>query len=442
MVKIPEVRQYLEQEVRNYSVICQNLIANASPLNISCTGDTTSLSFTVSEFRKEQVLDTLDILKKYFRDFPKFKIDISNAYSLIADQREVYQQQFDSFWVIGNDRKNRRNRIHVSFDLKHFQRESVSFTTKIEFKKEGEFLESDLQCIFQVWKKYAFNESNADLGPSPKGDVSKELADLGAIVYKEHSAYNWNSLAGYDSVKQQIQETVMLPYLHQEVYRNIHSLASTTDKSLIPRAVLFEGPPGTGKTTMARILAKEIGYPLIYVPVESIMSCWYGVAERNLAGIFDACNEFERSILFIDEIDSLAGSRENDMHEATRRILSVLLQKMQGLLSSEKVLTIGATNRPGDLDEALLSRFNPKINFPLPQEKERKLIFQHYARHLEEPDIQRLAENTEGKSGRDLENICAEAERCWARRVIIGSLEIQPPPAFIYSEVLKPRTLP
>ncbi|CAN0402901.1 unnamed protein product, partial [Ectocarpus sp. 13 AM-2016] len=114
-----------------------------------------------------------------------------------------------------------------------------------------------------------------------------------------------------------------------EVYDVIARKTRTQFESNRPRAVLFEGPPGTGKTVSARVIAGRSDRPMVHVPVENIMSKWYGESEKKLSAIFDACDEMGGAIIFIDEVDALAGSRSTGgMHEATRRVLSVILQKV------------------------------------------------------------------------------------------------------------------
>lgn len=179
---------------------------------------------------------------------------------------------------------------------------------------------------------------------------------------------------------------------------------------------------------MARLIAGEVDATLVYVPIESIMSKWYGEAERNLADIFNACKHLENPLLFLDEIDSLATARDGNSHEASRRILSVLLREIDGFNPNEKTILIGATNRKSDLDPALLSRFNISVEFPLPDLSERQVIFGNYAMHLSQAELEILSEKTAGLSGRDIKNLCERAERSFASEMIAaGAEEIKAP---------------
>ena len=138
-----------------------------------------------------------------------------------------------------------------------------------------------------------------------------------------------------------------------------------------PKCILFEGPPGCGKTTSAKIISQQVEIPLVYMPLEAIMSKFYGESESRLAEIFEAAAAMGSVILFIDEIDSLATSREAGLHEATRRILSTLLRKIDSFESDGEVLVICATNRKKDLDPALISRLDLSIRFELPDARTR-----------------------------------------------------------------------
>jgi SpoVK/Ycf46/Vps4 family AAA+-type ATPase len=304
----------------------------------------------------------------------------------------------------------------------------VPRTGKVELKKDADLTERDVECILEIWKRLSPEAAEA-----PPGEV---LEQLGAHVYAENAEWTWARLGGYAETKRVVETTVVSPFLHAEVFRKVALLARGKAGSNIPRAVLFEGPPGCGKTTMARVLANVSKAPLVYLPIESVMSMYYGESERRLAAVFEQADRFERCILFLDEIDALAGSRDKLMHEATRRVLSVLLRNLQGIAQSENVLVIGATNRAEDLDRALMSRFNRTVRFELPTSAERLEIFKLYASHLAKEHLEALAENSDGRSGRDVEDVCGEAERRWAHQLIADRAEPSAPPFERYVEAL------
>jgi len=203
---------------------------------------------------------------------------------------------------------------------------------------------------------------------------------------------DWNYLAGYESVKRHIEDTVLLALTHGDIYDQITSVTRMKNETNRPKCVLFEGPPGCGKTTSAKIISHQVDIPLVYMPLEAIMSKFYGESESRLAEIFEAAQAMGSVILFIDEIDSLATSREAGLHEATRRILSTLLRKIDSFESDGEVLVICATNRKKDLDPALISRTDMSIRFELPDAATRSEIFQRYAKQLSEEDRKELGE--------------------------------------------------
>ena len=206
-----------------------------------------------------------------------------------------------------------------------------------------------------------------------------------------------------------------------------------------PKCVLFEGPPGCGKTTSAKIISQQVNIPLVYMPLEAIMSKFYGESESRLAEIFEAAQAMGSVILFIDEVDSLATSREAGLHEATRRILSTLLRKIDSFESDGEVLVICATNRKKDLDPALVSRIDLSIRFDLPDPTTRSLIFQRYAKQLKEEDLKVLGEMAKNLSGRDISDICKDAERKWASKYIRKEVTTIEPNLGVYQESTKSR---
>lgn len=181
-------------------------------------------------------------------------------------------------------------------------------------------------------------------------------------------------------MKRDIEDTVLLALTHGDIYDKITQATRMKNETNRPKCILFEGPPGCGKTTSAKIISQQVEIPLVYMPLEAIMSKFYGESESKLAEIFEAASAMGSVILFIDEVDSLATSREAGLHEATRRILSTLLRKIDSFESEGEVLVICATNRKKDLDPALISRLDLSIRFELPESSTRAEIFQRYAK--------------------------------------------------------------
>ncbi|KAH9152445.1 hypothetical protein AeRB84_005130 [Aphanomyces euteiches] len=278
---------------------------------------------------------------------------------------------------------------------------------------------------------------------SPKAAIAT-LQQLGLDVYDDTTSgeLSWDALAGYDDVKTEIEDTVVLALQNPDIYENIAKHTRHRFESNRPRAILFEGPPGTGKTLSARIIAAQAKVPLIHLPIESVVSKWYGESEQKLSKIFDACDQLEDgAILFIDEIDALASDRSSgQMHEATRRLLSVLLQKVEGFASAKKVTLIAATNRKQDLDSALLSRFNLTIRYELPDLATRQAVFQRYAKQLKEDELKDLAAQTTNWSCRDIKELCEYTERKWASQVLRKKLHQPVPTLDAYVSAIQHQT--
>lgn len=179
------------------------------------------------------------------------------------------------------------------------------------------------------------------------------------------------------------------------------------------KGVLFTGRPGTGKTMLASIIARESGAAFYLVSGPQIMSKWYGESEALLRKLFEDAAEQDRSIIFFDEIDSLAGQREG-AHEASARVVATFLTEMDGFERDQNIVVVAATNRPDDLDPALRrpGRFDWEINFPDPNEEDRVEIFLASGRGLTKADdlpLKRAAAETEGWSSAALAAVWTEA---------------------------------
>ncbi|PON91300.1 Spastin [Trema orientale] len=311
----------------------------------------------------------------------------------------------------------------------------TSDKVELEFIKQGSLSAKELDAFVSALQLAAgkFRENNTmERKQMPSSDKSKSVSNLesmGVRVYgldepllnSPNSEISWENIAGYYQQKREIEDTILLALQSPEVYDDIARGTRQKFESNRPRAVLFEGPPGTGKTSCARVIANQAGVPLLYVPLEVVMSKYYGESERLLAKVFSLANELPNgAIIFLDEVDSFAISRDGEMHEATRRVLSVLLRQIDGFEQDKKVVVIAATNRKQDLDPALISRFDSLITFGLPDRETRQEIAAQYAKHLTKSELDELAAVTEEMSGRDIRDVCQQAERSWASKIIRG----------------------
>jgi len=279
----------------------------------------------------------------------------------------------------------------------------------LEITKKGALVHAELSLISAVLRRA--------LGRVSSKDVLAQLAEMGCHIYRPHDKIG--GIAVFSRLSAKLRETVILPLKNPEVYDKIARETRSEFSLNRPRAVLFTGPPGTGKTTMARHVGKEAGLVVVHVPLENILSAYYGESTKRLAVIFDAATTTrEPLILFLDEIDALAPSRNEKLFEASRRLLSVLLRKIDGLETQNNIITVGATNRPQDLDSALLSRFDTILEFNEPHEDDIRELIRFYAKQLSNGDNLKLAQQLAGLSVRAIRDVCLRAERHLAREQI------------------------
>ncbi|EFD92336.1 MAG: AAA family ATPase, CDC48 subfamily [Candidatus Parvarchaeum acidophilus ARMAN-5] len=283
------------------------------------------------------------------------------------------------------------------------------------------FFDSSIFPSFQFgFSEFRFLVTSA----SPKGfvvitentdiTVSKEQAKLSEeATSTKHVSYE--DVGGLKDEVSKIREMVEIPLKHPEIFMRLGVTP--------PRGVLLYGPPGAGKTLLARAVADESDAHFITINGPEVMSKWVGDAEKKLREIFDDAEKNAPSIIFIDEIDAIATKREESIGEVEHRVVSQLLTLMDGLKSRGKVIVIAATNRPNAIDPALRrpGRFDREIMFGVPNEKGRQEILNIHTRNMpmdKSVDLPYISKITHGFVGADIESLIKEAAMNVIRRNI------------------------
>jgi transitional endoplasmic reticulum ATPase len=236
-----------------------------------------------------------------------------------------------------------------------------------------------------------------------------------ALLNVSGGIVTYDDVGGLTEEIQRIREMVELPLKHPELFHRLN-----IDP---PKGVLFYGPSGTGKTLMAKAVSQESNAHFITINGPEIMSKFYGASEGRLREIFEEAEQQAPSIIFIDEIDSIAPKRVDTSGEVERRVVSQLLSLMDGLQGRGQIIVIGATNRINTLDEALRrpGRFDREIEFGVPTAKGRKEILQIHTRGMpleDDVNLTKYSEITYGFVGADIMAVCREAALCALRKVL------------------------
>ena len=238
-------------------------------------------------------------------------------------------------------------------------------------------------------------------------DAEQSLFDtISDTIVTESPNVRWIEIAGLGNCKQSLREAIVLPMIKPELFTGARKPWS---------GILLFGPPGCGKTLLAKAAATECKAKFFNVSSADLLSKWLGESEKLISTLFKLARKNAPSLIFMDEIDSIATKRgERGESGGERRVKTQLLSEIQGLKSTpdKPMLVLGATNRPWDLDNAMLSRFEKKVYVPLPDLRARSAIFKIHTAGvnstLSEEDFIELGVRSEGYSGRDISYVCRE----------------------------------
>ena len=242
-----------------------------------------------------------------------------------------------------------------------------------------------------------------------------KLGSMTKAIDQSVPRITYDDLGGLKKEVQKIREMIELPMRHPELFEKLGVEA--------PKGVLMYGPPGAGKTLLAKAVSGETNSHFISLSGPEIMGKYYGESEERLREIFKQAEENAPSIIFIDEIDSIAPKREEVTGEVEKRVVSQLLTLMDGMKSRGKVVVIAATNRPDSIDPALRrpGRFDREIEIGIPDEEGRKEILAIHTRGMplnDKVNLDQIAKITHGFVGADLENLAKEAAMRSLRRIL------------------------
>uniref|UniRef100_A0A8B9NND9 AAA+ ATPase domain-containing protein n=1 Tax=Accipiter nisus TaxID=211598 RepID=A0A8B9NND9_9AVES len=274
-------------------------------------------------------------------------------------------------------------------------------------EKLKEYLRSKDKQGKKPVKESQNDNKGSDSDSEGENPEKKKLQEqlMGAIMMEKPNV-RWSDVAGLEGAKEALKEAVILPIKFPHLF---------TGKRTPWRGILLFGPPGTGKSYLAKAVATEANNSTFFsVSSSDLMSKWLGESEKLVKNLFELARQHKPSIIFIDEVDSLCGSRNENESEAARRIKTEFLVQMQGVgNSSDGILVLGATNIPWVLDSAIRRRFEKRIYIPLPEEAARAQMFKLHLGNtphcLTEANIQELARKTDGYSGADISIIVRDA---------------------------------
>ncbi|KAL6896583.1 hypothetical protein ACP4OV_007155 [Aristida adscensionis] len=306
----------------------------------------------------------------------------------------------------------------VGYALSHQLKNGITQTTgkdaRIVLSGESLKYAADLlESIQSGPKKKSTKKSLKDV--VTENEFEKRL--LTDVIPPDEIGVSFEDIGALENVKETLKELVMLPLQRPELFSKGQLMKPC-------KGILLFGPPGTGKTMLAKAVATEAGANFINISMSSIASKWFGEGEKYVKAVFSLASKIAPSVIFVDEVDGMLGRRENPgEHEAMRKMKNEFMVNWDGLRTKDKerVLVLAATNRPFDLDEAVVRRLPRRLMVNLPDAPNRKKILGVILAKEDlaaDVDLDALANLTDGYSGSDLKNLCITAAHCPIREIL------------------------
>ena len=243
--------------------------------------------------------------------------------------------------------------------------------------------------------------------PALRGIDAALVEQILTEIVDRSPGVTWDAIAGLDYAKESVTEITVLPLKRPELF---------TGARRPPKGLLLFGPPGTGKTLIAKAIATDSSSTFFSISASSLMSKWMGEGEKMVKALFAVARAKQPSVIFIDEVDSILSQRREGEQEGTIRIKNEILVQMDGAAAAdanERLLVVGATNRPAELDDAARRRLQKRLMIPLPDEAARRQMLVSGLRgltHTLSPDdLAAVVTETDGYSGSDMSGLCREA---------------------------------
>ncbi|KAK9471686.1 P-loop containing nucleoside triphosphate hydrolase protein [Dipodascopsis tothii] len=287
--------------------------------------------------------------------------------------------------------------LSIYYALSYLISNATEGPTAVEAKKRSE----------AALKRFTARRPDLDL------DLDEyEKLILAEVIAPEDISVGFDDIGGLEDIVDDLRESVLYPLTVPGLFSSGSPLLSA------PKGVLLYGPPGCGKTMLAKALAAESSATFINIKMSTILDKWFGQSNKLVAAIFSLAHKLQPSIVFIDEIDSFLRERQKMDHEVTSMLKAEFMTLWDGLTSDGRILVLGATNRPNDIDSAFLRRMPKRFAVRLPKPPQRRKILELLLRGTEldpEFDLDAVVANTAGMSGSDIKEACRDAVMVPAR---------------------------